>query len=229
MIQVLNSLGDQGSGINTVNVSIQLLEVLAATNLHEGDHARILIPNEKGHLCPITKIYFNDVGLRAMHVALPGGVTRAHSQIGYNLAKALRLNFIGHSDLKPLFEDDDDMSESLTTRISGVLLGYERGQFFGEFLANAQDAQAKTFAMLLDEKPASPSNVLSPAFEELQSYPSLIIYNDSVFEESDFKGIRKVGLGGKKDKSDTIGQFGLGCLSMYHFTEVSQRIARSSF
>ncbi|EDR09990.1 uncharacterized protein LACBIDRAFT_317830 [Laccaria bicolor S238N-H82] len=40
--------------------------------------------------------------------------------------------------------------------------------------------------------------------------PSLLIYNDSTFSEKDFEGICRTNVGGKKNRSDTIGQFGLG-------------------
>jgi len=113
------------------------------------------------------------------------------------------------------------MGEALTSRIRGVLVNYSAEQAFTEFLANAADAKATTFGITLDEQPVVPSGVLSLAFEPLQSRPSLVIYNNSVFTEQDFEGILNVGLGGKTDKSDTIGQFGLGALSMFHFTDVS--------
>jgi hypothetical protein len=210
-----------GSNTDIVNVSLQLLEMLVEKQLSDDEHAQILVPDESGHLCPIAQVYFNDIGPRAINIAPPGNLRRAHSKIDYRLAEGLRLMFIGHSELKPLFEDDDDMSEPLTTRITNVLRQYDKDQFFGEFLANAHDAKATVFGMLLDETPAPKSNVLSPALAELQAYPSLIIYNNSIFEERDFKGIRKVGQGGKVGRFDTIGQFGLGSLAMYHFTEVS--------
>lgn len=222
MIQELDSWKERESRTDKVTVSLQLLEMLVAKDLHDDEYARILIPDESGCLLPSTQIYFNDIGARAMEIKLPGNLSRrAHPNITHGLAESLRLNFIGHSALNALFVDDGNMGESLTTRIVNVLLGYQKEHFLGEFLANAEDANAKTFAMLLDERPAPSAYVLSPDFAKLQSYPSLVIYNDSIFTESDFMGIRNVGLGGKIDKPDTIGQFGLGCLSMYHFTDVS--------
>jgi sacsin len=56
---------------------------------------------------------------------------------------------------------------------------------------------------------------------ELQLCPALIIHNNSTFSDRDFKGILRVGTGGKRGRMDTIGQFGLGSLVMFHFTEVS--------
>ena len=108
----------------------------------------------------------------------------------------------------------------MTTRISNVLRQYSIEQAFNEFLANATDAGAAKLNILVDERTFGARSILSPEMAALQTSPSVIIHNDAVFKDADFAGIKRVGLGSKQGKVDAIGKFGLGALSMFHFTEV---------
>jgi hypothetical protein len=208
------------SASDTIKVSLRLLEALMDTTMSDEERTRLLVPDVNCHLRPIAFVYYNDLGPPACFVSLPDLVSVAHQSFPFELAKGLGMTFIGHSGLKSLLIDDHDMGEALTSRIRNVLVQYTVEQAFTEFLANAADAKATTFGILLDEQPFAASHLLSPKLAEIQSRPSLVIYNDAVFNDRDFNGIRNVGVGGKVGKSNAIGQFGLGALSMYHFTEV---------
>ena len=139
------------------------------------------------------------------------------------MARTLELAFLSDLRLQTVDEEEDDeedIGEKLTTRISNVLRGYSEERSFLEFLANAIDAGASKFQVVLDESEHSTKALLiSPNMSQLKG-PALILYNNAVFTDADFTGIRRVGLGGKQNSSDSIGQFGLGALSMFHFTEV---------
>jgi sacsin len=188
--------------------------------MSDEERTRLLVPDVNCHLRPIASVYYNDLGPPACFVCLPDVVSVAHQSLPFELAKGLGMTFIGHSGLKSLLIDDHDMGEALTSRIRSVLVQYTVEQAFTEFLANAADAKATAFGILLDDQPSAASHLLSPEFAEIQSRPALVIYNNAVFVDKDFDGIRNVGVGGKVGKSNAIGQFGLGALSMYHFTEV---------
>ena len=190
-------------------------------HLTDEEKAKLLVPESHGHLLPVAQVYFNDLDPHQDLKSLPHNASVAHQNLSFELAKRLGMNFIGHSGLKSLLITDRDMGEALTSRIESVLAQYSVEQAFSEFLANAADAKATTFGIMLDERPAATSRVLSPALVEIQVHPSLIVYNNSVFDKKDFDGILNVGRGGKIGESDTIGQFGLGALSMFHFTDVS--------
>lgn len=211
----------------TITSALRLLTALVDMPLTDKDRVRALIPALDGILRPIGTVYYDDI--RSCHVSavthLPQGIYTTHSRVGFDLAKQLDLTFVSHHDLdfKSLCQTDRDMGESLTNRIKGVLLQYSVEQAFSEFFANAADAGAKTFAIMLDCWAAPSLHVLSPHSGELQSHPCLIVYNDSVFKQKDFEGIVDLGSGGKQNRTDTIGQFGLGALSMFHFTDVSGR------
>ena len=47
---------------------------------------------------------------------------------------------------------------------------------------------------------------------------ALFAHNDKVFTERDFEGYKDIGRGGKSEDVDSIGLFGRGSMSMYHFT-----------
>jgi hypothetical protein len=169
----------------------------------------------------IDMIYYNDSPKNVRGTtALPSSFP-AHPDITERMAKVFGLSFFSGFQLKKLnIDEDDDMVEDLTDRIRGVLRDYHSEQAFTEFLANAEDAGARRFAMALDTcRSFGTKRLLTKSMGAYQN-EALIIFNDAVFQEGDFKGIRRVGLGGKRGKENTIGRFGLGSLSMFHFSEV---------
>lgn len=58
----------------------------------------------------------------------------------------------------------------------------------------------------------------SEEWKDLQG-PALLVWNDKGFTKEDFQGIQKVGLGSKREKEDSIGQFGIGFNVVYHLTD----------
>ena len=42
----------------------------------------------------------------------------------------------------------------------------------------------------------------------------------AVFDDDDFEGLRRVGRGSKMDDATTIGKFGRGSQTMYHWSDV---------
>lgn len=205
--------------------ALQLLRAIVDMDFSGPDCKQILVPDESETLQSIDQVYFDDLDPTIQpDVCLPDGMTKVHSSLDFDLAKKLQLKLLGHMELKRLYIDERDMGEPLPLRIRGVLLQYGVSQTISELLANADDAGSRVFRILLDETiPRQSNRTMSPALEEAQSHPSVIVYNDSVFQAKDFEGIVNVGIGGKDDRSNTIGQFGLGSLSMYHFSEVCQR------
>ena len=49
--------------------------------------------------------------------------------------------------------------------------------------------------------------------------PSLLVYNDAVFSEADFRSLARIGQGGKLNRVSATGRFGLGFNSTYHLTD----------
>jgi len=85
-----------------------------------------------------------------------------------------------------------------------------------EWLANADDAKASEFAIVLDTTTYGNSTLIDKKMQDWQE-PSLMIYNNSKFKDQDWNGFtEKVGNSVKKENTDTIGTCGL---TMYHFTD----------
>lgn len=120
-------------------------------------------------------------------------------------------------------QDDEEYvpSERLTTIIEDTLRRYPILSTFSEFLSNAEDCHASEISWILDRcenGPYSTESLLDPELSALQG-PSLYAYNDKTFTAQDFKGFKDIGRGGKLEDASSIGLFGRGSMSMYHFTD----------
>jgi sacsin len=165
---------------------------------------------------------YNDVGSRALIAQLPPGQDVANSKVDDELARELRLERLG---LKFVFLQSlgEDMGISPATVVKKTLEQYTEKQFLPEFLANAEDAGASRFEVILNDPSPTRGPFLSYALEKLYVGPSVMVCNDSEFTEKDFDGICRTHIGGKVDQTDSIGQFGLGALTMFHIAEVRRR------
>jgi sacsin len=195
---------------------IRLLSWLPRLTLAE--QSQLIVPDTEGLLRPFNAICYNDIGPRACLVDV-GSNFLAHSNISESLANELGLRRLGLTSVDNQV-DDLDMGEDLLTTIRNRLREYTDSQLLLEFFANASDASATEFDVLLDED-ASPDKILiSSNCRAFQHAPALIVHNNSIFTDEDFQGILRTGIGGKAGRRDTIGQFGLGALTMFHVTEV---------
>lgn len=206
----------------SVSQVIEILEEIAMHSpLPDYQRARIFAPDMNGSLRHIDEVYYHDLHHFTIHQSLDYGFP-THPMLSKSLALKLALRFLSSLELN---DDDDniddiDMGEDLTTRINSVLRDYDINFALNEFLANAADAGASRFSILLDHRSFESRSILCPDMAEFQQGPSLVLHNDAVFSEKDFIGLRRIGIGGKTTGSDTIGKFGLGALSLFHFTDV---------
>ncbi|KAH8096582.1 hypothetical protein BXZ70DRAFT_323958 [Cristinia sonorae] len=208
--------------------AIRLLKAIDLTSLSDHDNDKLLVPDFEGELRPLDQLYFDDMGVRAYGVELPQDRRRSHQDLRITLAEKLGIQTLSSLGLRQEELDDEEMHEDLTTRIANVLRQYTPDQAPNEFLANAADAGAERFHIVLDRRQHSTRQLLSEKMAPLQTSPALIIHNDAIFSDNDFKGIRRVGLGGKQERPDAIGKFGLGALAMFHFTESPMIVSGSS-
>ncbi|KAI0919873.1 hypothetical protein AcV5_001825 [Taiwanofungus camphoratus] len=210
--------------------AVNLLKAIQFEDLTDEESAQIVVPDLDGRLRSCQDLYQDDLGPRARYVELPSNRTKVHKQVAedFKLREHLGIQSLSSLHLQRLDPDDEDMHEDLTIRIRNVLSSYSQEHSFNEFLANAVDANANEFDILLDEKHIDVTGLefLSPQMHQLWSGPALVLHNDAEFTEQDFKGIREVGLGGKQSRPGTIGKYGLGALSMFHFTDCPMIISK---
>lgn len=173
------------------------------------------MPDVKGALRSIRDVHFNDTGRPSEH--LPESIKPiAHPLVKEPLARRLGIEPLA----RQLSKFSGYMGESFVSSIRNVLKDYNETQMLIEMLANAVDAGAKHFALILDEMPNSTEHLISPNLAIFQQCPALLVYNDAEFKEKDWEGVRKIGEGSKRDEANTIGMFGRGALTMFHLTEV---------
>ncbi|KAJ7280333.1 hypothetical protein C8J57DRAFT_1175059 [Mycena rebaudengoi] len=216
LITELKILQPKSTKEDVVGQALSILKVISE-DLHTINRTNILVPDSNGVLRPISEVYFNDVGERACLIDL-GSYFLAHPVLSEELAKRLLMERLGFKSAE--FTPGVDMGETLTTTLRNVLTQYSEQQICTEFLANASDAGATTFGILVDEREGPTGKLLSSAMAPFQNCPSLIFYNNGVFSAKDFEGICRTGIGGKEGQTNTIGQFGLGFLSTFHFAEM---------
>ncbi len=111
-------------------------------------------------------------------------------------------------------------SEALTTRLKHIIQDYPEGpSTLMELVQNADDAGASRVALLLDLSSHPSNSIPSPAMAQWQG-PALMCYNDAVFSPADFHNISRIGQDSKMARPTSIGRFGLGFNSVYHWTDL---------
>ncbi|CAG2197041.1 SACS [Mytilus edulis] len=88
-------------------------------------------------------------------------------------------------------------------------------QILHELVQNADDAKASVMKIMFDQRQINPPGELGQVLKS----PALCIYNDGVFDEDDWDGIKSVCLSHKEKKTDKIGRFGQGFKSVFHLTD----------
>ncbi|XP_048259571.1 sacsin-like [Haliotis rufescens] len=110
---------------------------------------------------------------------------------------------------------------SLIKQLKVVLDQYpDDGQILKELIQNAEDADATEVKILYDGRPFSPPSV--DGFPHLRTLkgPGLCVYNDGVFTDEDWDGIRMLQSSIKEQEPLKVGRFGLGFKSVFHLTDV---------
>lgn len=199
--------------------SIRIAEEICRNPDQQLDRSTLLVPTAKGELADSSVVIFNDAGLDFPQ--LEEGLYFSHELMSAASAKALGLQSYRALQLDQLGEDAYGfyLGEDITTRIRGVLADYDIKYSINEWIANAHDAGASCLKLLLDKASFKGPQILG---DEVNFHvdPALIVYNDALFQDEDFQGIGNIGKGGKGESPNTIGRFGLGALTFYHFTEV---------
>ncbi|KAK5576186.1 hypothetical protein RB653_007327 [Dictyostelium firmibasis] len=118
-----------------------------------------------------------------------------------------------------------DQSIKLSHFLRDNLLNYPESKIFRELIQNAEDAQADSVIIKVDESIYGNNGLLiSEDKKEIKNSfellgPSILIYNNAIFQEKDWGGICQISQGSKKENLKSVGNFGLGWNSVYHITD----------
>ncbi|XP_056019904.1 sacsin-like isoform X1 [Ostrea edulis] len=122
-------------------------------------------------------------------------------------------------------EDGDSDYEGLDEppirrQLQNILQQYPDGpQIIRELVQNAEDAEASAFKVMLCEKDHLGPGDFHPMYRKIFEGPALCTFNDGVFSENDWKGIKKIYTSVKEKDALKIGRFGLGFKSVFHLTD----------
>ena len=200
-------------------------EILFGLNKHaiEIDTQDVFLPDDSYRLHKASELSYND----APWCSPDAECVLVHHKVLRETAVALGVKRIRNRFLEAyesLADDEFESSsfgqrEELTDRIKNILHDYPLDStFLKELIQNADDAKATKMCVILDKRTHGHEKVLSDQWTDLQG-PALLVWNDTDFTENDLKGIQRLGLGSKRDDSESIGQFGIGFNVVYHITD----------
>ncbi|XP_018081716.1 sacsin [Xenopus laevis] len=192
----------------------------APGNLLDGH--KILVPDAQGVLLHVDQLFFNDSpwisfdeGLRFCHEMIPRAVAL---KLGIKTKTHHTLERLTVSNAFSLFSDFG-AREELATRIKNIIREYSsKKDVVKELIQNADDSEATEIHFILDSRNHQTTSTFGPEWNLLQG-PALCIYNNKKFTENDVEGIQQLGKGGKSDRLDKTGKFGLGFNTVYHITD----------
>ncbi|KAL5005313.1 hypothetical protein ScPMuIL_018769 [Solemya velum] len=91
------------------------------------------------------------------------------------------------------------------------------GQIIKEIIQNADDAEATEMKICYEPSVIRPDPTVS--WSRYFEAPALCFYNDSVFGDKDWEGIRAIYMSVKEEDVLKVGRFGLGFKSVFHISD----------
>ncbi|XP_077468209.1 sacsin isoform X1 [Stigmatopora argus] len=153
-----------------------------------------------------------------------------HDDIPMKTAEWLKVPCLSTRLINPenLGFEQSGQREPLTVRIKNILEEYPSvADIFKELLQNADDASATECSFLIDMRKNTDlrENLLDPGMIVCHG-PSLWSFNNSVFTDTDFLNITRLGGSMKRCEADKVGKFGLGFNSVYHISDIPIILSR---
>ncbi|KAM9284930.1 sacsin-like [Morus bassanus] len=186
---------------------------------------QLFLPDQEGILRPWDKLHFNDTpwmpvdrGVLLCHEQL-SRATALHFEVPTTRNRALERSRLLTANLS-LWVQPFGAHEDLPTRLKNILGEYSASacDMVKELLQNADDAGAGLVHFVWDRRQHPVDATFSENWNFLQG-PALCIYSDSPFQQQDIEGIQQLGVGGKRDRQDVTGKYGLGFNTVFHFTD----------
>ncbi|KAM4652169.1 sacsin-like [Discoglossus pictus] len=183
---------------------------------------RIVVPDQQSILRHVDKIYYNDTPW----LSCDEDLHFCHGMIPREVALKLGIQTKIHQTLQKCKVSDLSRwvsqfgsKENITTRLKNIINEYStKKDILKELIQNADDSEATEIHFVLDSRTHPTKCTFGPEWHPLQS-PALCVYNNKKFESRDIDGIQHLGIGGKQDRLDRTGKFGLGFNSVYHITD----------
>ncbi|KAI9649844.1 hypothetical protein NHQ30_002426 [Ciborinia camelliae] len=224
ILDVQAQIEQSGHPYKGSDIDVLLETIIIASRFSRKLLRGLKVLDQDSVLCPVEDIAYDDAALLSGRIK--DKVRFTNSRISKQTAKKLSIEPIserlkkGELELADGDDDEEDFQqcEAITTSISTTLDRYPIESTFKEYLANADDAKASAIHWMLDPRQHPTDNLLTEEMKYLQG-PALLVHNDAIFRDVDFNGFKDVGLGSKRQDKSTIGMFGRGSQTMFHFTD----------
>ena len=123
--------------------------------------------------------------------------------------------------------EESGQQVSVTDRLRSILEAYSGNiNVLKEMLQNADDARATEMKVVFDWREHPTQTLLNTELKDWQG-PAILFYNNSTFSDKDFRNIVKIDGATKAEDGTTIGRYGLGFCTVYHFTDVPSFVSRN--
>ena len=155
-----------------------------------------------------------------------------HKEVSHDNASSLGVKPLSDVTLStraalPFEYKSGGQSEPLTTRLRSILRDYESDvDVFKELVQNSDDAKATEVKFLVDFSTHGSESLITEKMKCWQG-PAIYCYNNSTFSDSDFVNITKLAARSKISDTTTIGTFGIGFNTVYHFTDLPSFVSRN--
>ncbi|XP_028817389.1 sacsin isoform X2 [Denticeps clupeoides] len=174
------------------------------------------------HECTYCDIKVDDLNDLLEDASEP--IILVHDDIPMKTAEWLKVPCLSTRLINPenLGFEQSGQREPLTVRIKNILEEYPSvSDIFKELLQNADDANATECSFLIDMRKNHDirENLLDPGMVICHG-PALWSFNNSVFSDTDFLNITRLGGSMKRCEADKVGKFGIGFNSVYHVTDI---------
>ncbi|XP_036395895.1 sacsin-like [Megalops cyprinoides] len=181
-----------------------------------------VLPDESGVLHPSHQLHFNDSPWMPVspdvvlcHALIPR-IIALHFGVKTTRHRALQNHLI--EGFSP-FVKEFGQHEELTVRLKNIIAAYpSKKDILKELIQNADDAEATEIHFVWDTRTHNTEKTFGEKWNPLQG-PSLCVYNNKLFSDTDLKGIQQLGEGGKHGTPGKTGKYGLGFNSVYHLTD----------
>lgn len=178
------------------------------------------LPDEKFCICRLQELAWNDAPWckpdQEVAFICEGIPTQVAMKLGVRRLRSVELDRYSSSQLSGV---PAGQYEGLKQKIKNILNTYINNEtVLKELLQNAEDAEATKLYFILDKRTHGTERLPSDDWRDLQG-PALLVWSNRGFSEEDFAGISNLGLGSKRCKSESIGQFGIGFNVVYHLTD----------
>ncbi|KAJ1131158.1 hypothetical protein NDU88_009500 [Pleurodeles waltl] len=207
---------------NDFLLTMNLISVIFERTVDETSVSCMLLPDQDGILRHADKLHYNDTPW----LPCEKDMLFCHELISRSVALRFKVTTRIHKALQNLeiselshWVSDFGAKEDLTRRIRNIISEYSsKKDILKELIQNADDSGATEIHFVWDRRTHHALRTFGEEWNPLQG-PALCIYNNKIFTNEDIEGIQQLGKGGKGDRLDKTGKYGLGFNAVYHLTD----------